>query len=175
MFFRKILVPGNGGRISKTVSQIFRRRQIGPICRQPVAPTNLGNKFHFYEPIWKRLFSNSNQFEKGFFQIRTNLKKAFFKLVHKWSTDLLSFSTQNRKKDIKTNGENKHISCLFPKNVFTVSLQLTVGKSNAQKRLYNFTISEPFWNNSSLEKSAPRSWFFGLYKIYFDRKRKLVA
>jgi hypothetical protein len=31
----------------------------------------------------------------------------------------LSFSTQN----IKTNGENKHISDLFPKNVFTVSPQ----------------------------------------------------
>ncbi len=26
-----------------------------------------------------------------------------------------------------------------------------------KKKLYNFTISEPFRNNSSLEKSAPRS------------------
>ena len=82
IFCGKILVPVNDRVFAKNVSQIFRR-QIGPICPQPVARKNLGNKFHFYEPIWKRLF-----------QIRTNLKKAFFKLVRRWSADLLSFSTQ---------------------------------------------------------------------------------
>jgi len=63
-FFRKILVPGNDRVFAKNVSQIFR--QIWPIFRRPVVPKNLGNKFHFYEPlaffkfepIWKRLFSN---------------------------------------------------------------------------------------------------------------------
>jgi len=36
-------------------------------------PKNLGNKI--------QNSISTNQFEKGFFQIRTNLKKAFFKLV----------------------------------------------------------------------------------------------
>ena len=51
IFFRKILVPGNDRVFAKNVSQIFRRGQIGPICPEPVARKNLGNKFHFYEPI----------------------------------------------------------------------------------------------------------------------------
>jgi len=51
IFCGKILVPVNDRVFAKNVSQIFRRGQIGPICPEPVARKNLGNKFHFYEPI----------------------------------------------------------------------------------------------------------------------------
>jgi hypothetical protein len=46
IFCGKILVPVNDRVFAKNVSQIFRSGQIGPICPEPVARKNLGNKFH---------------------------------------------------------------------------------------------------------------------------------